>query len=477
MSWADLATVQSNRRGTMTTTDEQTTTGDSDALITLADQHTGHSRWGYLFAAHRADDHMFVPELGWFAWSGTHWQTDRNGARATQSVLSLLREGRDAYPDLDKEIGRMEQANGLRGILAVAQTIPEMIVAVDDLDAEPNLFNTPAGTLDLTTCEVGPHDRRHRITKLSRGSYRPGESARVWDDFLSTSLPDEEIRGFLQRYIGYAMSGRVSEHVLPILTGTGRNGKGVFYESLTFAFGSYAGIPSPDLFMERKGQHKTTEMTLRGLRLASVSETENGAELAVATMKRLTGGDRITARLMHRDDVTFTPSHSSLFITNHLPKIKGEDPAVWARVRVVPFDVVFDDDQQDRDLPAKLELVADALLTWAVDGRRDYLKRGLAAPERVKAETQAYRHQEDAITQFLERYFDRVDGTSEPFAHTWGKFQKFLSDNSYPTMKRKEFRAGVESRGFTVETDARSNSTVIRGLTATTPTIHIAATR
>jgi putative DNA primase/helicase len=201
---------------------------------------------------------------------------------------------------------------------------------------------------------------------------------------LARVLPDAEVRGFLQRLAGIGLLGAVVEHVLGILTGVGANGKSVLDKAIRYAFGDYACTAEPDLFMHRDGGHPTGEMDLRGVRWVVVSETDKDRRLAEATMKRLTGGDTIRARRMRQDFVEFTPSHTPLLITNHLPNVSGDDAAIWRRLRVVPFGVVIPEKEQDNELDARLQLEADGILAWAVAGYRDYLERGLDEPATVR---------------------------------------------------------------------------------------------
>ena len=176
------------------------------------------------------------------------------------------------------------------------------------------------------------------------------------DSVLEKVLPDKNIREYLQRVVGVSLLGRVVEHNLVILAGRrGRNGKGTLYLTLDFAFGDYADMASSELFMEHQnaGASAAThgDMALRGLRLVVVSESGRGRAFDEARLKRLTGGDLINARALYQDPVTFRPSHLPLFVTNHLPKASSEDEPVWARLRVVPFDVVIPEEEQDPHLP------------------------------------------------------------------------------------------------------------------------------
>ena len=185
----------------------------------------------------------------------------------------------------------------------------------------------------------------------------------------------------MQRLTGLALLGEVREHILPIFIGKGANGKGTFYKAVLHELGDYGCAAEADLFTHRENAHPTGQMDLLGRRFVVVSETDEGKRLAEATMKRLTGGDPITARWMRENFVDFTPSHLPILVTNHLPRVSGDDPAIWRRIRVVPWNVVIADDEQDSALDAKLQLEADGILSWAVQGLRDYLADGLAEPE------------------------------------------------------------------------------------------------
>lgn len=368
--------------------------------------HRGQVRIAYRLAERYAGRLLYVPKIGWHVWDGKRWALDEKGA-ATRAVLTVLRRAlADSLGDseLRQDVHRCEGAAAIRGVLEIAASLEAFVAAADELDADPYLVNTADGTLDLRTMQVRPPDPADRITKVTRSAYRPSESVNgPWTTFLEQVLPDVEVRTFLQRVVGVALLGKVVEHVLPILTGLGGNGKGVAYGAWLHALGDYAAAAEPDLFMAREGAHPTGQMDLRGRRLVVVSESDKSRQMAEATMKRLTGGDRIKARYMGKDFVEFDPSHLAFLVTNHLPKVSGDDDAVWRRVRVVPFEVVVPEEQRDAQLGERLELEADAVLAWAVTGYGDYVQRGhrLDEPGSVRVATAAYRVESDAVTRFL----------------------------------------------------------------------------
>ncbi|MDV8076511.1 phage/plasmid primase, P4 family [Rhodococcus sp. IEGM 1370] len=424
----------------------------------LSRQHEGQARWAYMLAEKHPNDLLYVSGIGWHWYDGARWVEDVDSARAKRLVLELLRTGRSATSvdkDLLREIVACEKASAINGILSLAAALEQFHTPVDQLDADPNALNVANGTLDLLTLELRPHSPADRITKVTRAAFDPNAASERWDRFLRSSLPDRDVRDFLARYVGLALLGRVVEHILVILIGKGRNGKGVFYTTVGFALGDYAGTPSPDLFNRADGTHSAPEMALMGKRWVAVSETGEEATLSVATTKRLVGGDPITARRLYGHEVTFSPSHTAAMITNHLPKVKGDDPAIWERLRVVPFEVVIPESERQKDLPEMLELDADAVLAWALRGLADYRERGgLDAPDAVSAATKRYHRNEDAVTQFVEQTLEKVERGKVVFAVVYLHWQKWAARNQNPDLTKAKFSNALLERGLDVRKGA-----------------------
>ncbi|WP_420035074.1 DNA primase family protein [Streptomyces sp. cg28] len=371
-------------------------------------EHRGQLRMAERFVNEHADRLRFVHGIGWHQWDGARWKDDDERADMQAAVntvktalLSLADLDKSERDSLYKDARKSESAAGLEGILKIASALPPISTASRRLDADPYLFNTPKGTLDLRSGRVVANDREHLITKVAGGSVG-GRTYDEWETFLKRILPDEEVRAFVQRLFGYAMLGKVTEHVMPIFTGTGANGKGTIRDAIMSAFGDYAIEIDPAMLMESKHErHGAFKMRLRGARLAFCSETEKGRRFAEATMKRLVGGDPIEANLMHRNPITFDPSHTLIMLTNHLPAVSGDDPAVWRRILVVPFDVVIPEDERDPDLPERLRSASDTVLAWLYAGWLAYQDQGLNPPQVVRARTEAYQADSDALGRFL----------------------------------------------------------------------------
>lgn len=440
----------------MTTADEILSRNGMD--LPDGEKHRGQARIAYRLAATYGGRLMYVHGIGWHEWDGTRWIEDQTGA-ATRAVLDVLRDAlAESLGDqeLRKDVRKCESASGVEGVLRIAAALPPLTAKVSDLDADPYLLNTAAGTLDLRTMSVRDHDPADRITKVTRGAYRPGEMGERWPDFLARVLPDAEVRDFLQRVAGVGLVGIVLEQILAILTGTGANGKGVFYGALNHSLGDYAMTAEPDLFMHRDGAHPTGEMDLRGIRWAVVSESDKGRRLAEATVKRLTGGDVIRARRMRQDFVQFTPSHTAVLVTNHLPKVSGDDPALWRRMRVIPFDVVIPPEERDTHLPERLELEADAVLTWAVDGYAAYVGLGgLAEPESVTVATDNYQRESDAVARFMEECCIRNPHMWTTTADAYARWMRWAAQDGAEQMSQKVFGQALDRHGFLADPNRR----------------------
>jgi len=414
------------------------------------DVHRGQARIAYRLADRYAGKLLHVTGLGWHAWDGTRFVADDRGI-AKRAVLAELRRTLAASlgdKALRADVRRCESSSGVRGVLDLASALEPFAAAVADLDADPYLLNCANGTLDLRTLELQPHSASDRITKVCAAAYDPDAQSDLWDTFLARVLPDDTVRGFVQRVAGVGLLGTVREHILSIWTGTGANGKGTMDRALRHALGDYAATAEPDLFMHREGAHPTGEADLRGVRWVAVNESDKDRRLAEATMKRLTGGDTIRARRMRQDFFEFQPSHTATLITNHLPKVSGDDPAIWRRIRVVPFDVVISEAERDGQLDEHLALAADAILAWSVDGWRQYRDTGLDEPATVLAATTGYRRDSDAIGRFIDECCTISPAVKATTAGLFDAWEKWRAVDGAEQVSRRAFGQALTDRGY-----------------------------
>jgi putative DNA primase/helicase len=420
--------------------------------------HRGHLRMAERFVDEHSAALRHVHSLGWHLWDGARWAADDKRAdieAAVSTVKNALYAAADLRgqqrDDLHKDVRRSETAAGIEGMLRIAAALPPISTAATALDADPYAFNTPAGTVDLRTGAVRSNARADLITKVAGGPIGTSPDPE-WPAFLARILPDPEVRAFVQRLFGYAMLGKVTEHVMPIFTGSGANGKGTLRDALLAAFGDYAIEVDPAILMESKHErHGAFKMRLRGARLAFCSETEKGRRFAEATMKRLVGGDPIEANLMHRNPITFDPSHTLVMLTNFLPAVSGDDPAVWRRILVVPFDVVIPEDERDGGLPDRLRAAAPAVLAWAYAGWQEYQRQGLNPPDAVRARTEAYKADNDVLARFLTEKTVTVQGASVPARRLYSAWSDWCRASGYHDDvigTETAFGRSMSTRGF-----------------------------
>jgi putative DNA primase/helicase len=296
-----------------------------------------------------------------------------------------------------------EREPRIQAMVRLARSEPGIPVRIDQLDADPWLLNCHNGTIELRTGNLRPHDRADLITKLAPVSYDPAAACPYWDAFLERILPEPMVRSFLQRGIGYGLTGDVSEQVIFILYGTGANGKSTLLNVLLDLLGDYGKQAAPELLTVKRGEvHPTEVADLAGCRLVSSIETEEGRRMAEALVKQLSGGDRLKARFMRQDFFEFDPTHKIFLAVNHRPVIRGTDHAIWRRIRLIPFAVTIPEAEQDKHLGDKLRLEYPGILAWAVQGCLAWQREGLGAPEQVREANEAYRNEMDVLGPFLE---------------------------------------------------------------------------
>ena len=243
----------------------------------------------------------------------------------------------------------------------------------------------------------------HFITKLAPVNFEPDAACPRWLEFLSRIMDgNEQLIDFLQRAVGYALTGETSEQCLFIFYGSGANGKSTFLQTMSYVLGDYSmSTPTETLLVKRRGAIPNDVARLKGARFVIACEADAENRLAESLIKQMTGGDTISARFLHQEWFDFEPTHKVFFGTNHKPVIKGTDYAIWRRIRLVPFEITIPEGERDKNLPEKLKAEADGILAWAVQGCLVWQQQGLGVPEEVKAATDSYREEMDILGEFL----------------------------------------------------------------------------
>jgi putative DNA primase/helicase len=317
---------------------------------------------------------------------------------------------------MTKRAGSLRQRNRINNTLNRAQAQPGVALTGDEWDSHPWRLGVANGVVDLRTGDFQPGKPSHYIRKASPTEWHGlNAMAPRWERFLLEIFDgDRDLIAFLQRLLGYGLTGLSVEHVLPVMWGDGRNGKGTLLETIGAVLGSKLASPTDasTLMAARSGGGGGPQpflYALRGTRIVWASETNEGQVMNVGLVKRLTGGDTITCRTLHSKPVTFSPSYLILLLTNNKPHVAAEDPAIWDRLRLIPFTQRFVDDprrenehHKDKYLTDKLRKEAPGILAWLVQGCLEWRWRGgLYAPSSVTEATEDYRREEDILGRFL----------------------------------------------------------------------------
>jgi len=409
-----------------------------------------------LVAAH-GQDLRYCGAIGWLVWDGTRWarnETYEVMRRAKLTIRALYAHAARLEDDrrtaLIEHAIRSEKHARLRDMVASTESEPGIAVRLADFDADPWRFNVCNGTIDLSTGHLHAHRREDLLTKRAPVVYDPDASCPLWDAFLLRVQPDPEVRALLDRLAGYALTGVIREHVLPIHYGSGRNGKGTWTDTLLYVMGDYAKQIPTELLMVRQGEaHPTERATLLGCRFAAAVETEQGRSLNVSLVKQLTGGDRISARFMRQDFFDFDPTHKLSLSTNHKPIIRETKDAIWERVMLVPWTVKIPEEERDLSMKEKLRAEAPGILARLVRGCLAWQRTGLASPAVVQAATRAFRGEMDRVQDFLDERCCMVEVSAREGATKLFKcYQSWCESNGMREMSQKEFSEQLVEKGF-----------------------------
>lgn len=366
-------------------------------------------------AHYYGEDFRYVPTWGSFlTWTGTHWKTDTEALSMmgyAKGAAARIREEARALKD-EKDEKRKKTLLGwaiqsrsrarLEAAISLVRSEPGVVMDHKILDKNTWLFNCKSGTIDLKTGVLRKHSQKDLLTKISPVKFDANAKAPRWEKFLEQVIPSKEVRDYLQRFIGYCLTGEVSERQFMILFGGGRNGKSLLLKILGYVMGPYCGTMAPGLLMARDTEAHPAEVAdLFGLRLAVASETKQGRAFDEEQLKRMTGNDELKARLMRENWWSFWPTHKLLMAVNHKPRVKDVTESFWDRAALVPFIVRIAKEKVDKDLFNKLVAEAAGILAWMVRGCLAWQQRGLEMPAEVRQATDDYREGEDLLGRFL----------------------------------------------------------------------------
>ncbi len=429
--------------------DAEPSRGDNVGLVT-------EDEGAILFAERHQGQLRFCHDHGaWFEWTGSIWK--RNGtARAFHFARELARQMAESQDRKTEVTARKASFAG--AVERFARADPVFAVTAETWDRDPWLLGTPGGTVDLRTGLLRLAKPEDGITKTTARTPTDTAQCPLWLKFLAEATNhDVEMVRFLQLWAGYSLTGDTREHALVFVFGPGGNGKSVAVNVQVGIMGDYATTAAMDVFIASSGdKHPTDLAMLRGARLVTASETEEGRQWAESRIKQLTGGDRITARFMRQDFFTFLPSFKLQIIGNHKPGLRNVDDAARRRFNLVPF--IHTPAAPDRQLEEKLKPEWPGILRWAIDGCMAWQRDGLVRPASIKAATEAYFADQDTFGAWLEEDCDVEPGneyksaTSADLFAAWQRYAKAAGEGA---MTRKAFAERMQRSGLQIHKGAK----------------------
>ena len=341
----------------------------------------------------------------WLRWDGTKWAADTTLAvydlsRAVCREMGALAEAED--PKRGEATARDVTSPGtVASVERMARSDRRHARAVEQFDADPWVLNTTSGVVDLRKGRMRPHRRDDLFTKVT-GTTPENRMPWRWLRFLlQITHGDKKMVRYLQRFIGYTLTGVIDEHAFAFLCGPGGNGKSVLLSTVAAMLGDYATTAMSDVFtVGRSDQHPTHLASLRGARMVLVTETEEGRAWAESRIKSLTGGDRISARVMRGDPFEFSPVFKLWIAGNHKPTLRNPDPAMRRRLHLMPL--TFVPATPDLGLAEALREELPAILAWAIRGCLAWQRERLAPPPVITAATDEYFGEQDSLKAWLE---------------------------------------------------------------------------
>ena len=398
----------------------------------------------------------------WYVFNGSYWEED-NGGKIHQltdaMVESIKKETVEVPKDADeneaqaikkefKKFVKHSRSNSAKK--AVIDELKHRVpVNPDQFDRDKTLFNTANGFIDLASGELHDHDIKKLFSKESNSEYSDTASCDEWLRFLDQVFDhDQSLIDYVQKAIGYSMTGSIKEQLMFILYGNGRNGKSVFLETISNIFGSYAKtIQASSIMVKQNNNGPNSDIArLAGARFVTSSEPNEGLRMDEGLVKQLTGGDKVVARQLYGKEFEFEPEFKLWLATNHKPIIRGTDDGIWRRIRLIPFTVQIPDNKVDKDLKYKLARESTGILNWCVDGALKWQREGLTTPDIITEASKGYRQEMDVLEAFISDCCDLYDIGTVKASALYKAYRNWADENSQYRMSSTKFGQEMSSK-------------------------------
>jgi putative DNA primase/helicase len=395
----------------------------------------------------------------WVRWDGRRFVDDPDGGEPRRAAKRIAAElwaeaGPGASQAVNKFLRDAASRRGIDAAAALAKSEPGVEVTADAFDTCPYEMNCQNGILDLRTMSLRPHDPAARMTKIAPVAFDAAAECPRWRRFISeVMVNDDEMVGYLQRLFGLALSGDVSEQICSCHWGEGSNGKSLLFSVLSQILGDYAAPIPADILVTTAGERDREKSVARlvGHRLCYAQEPDDGGKLAEGSLKAITGGDQLTARVEYERARKVNPTWHVHVCMNRLPQVRGTDYGLWRRLHIVRWGRVFGPDEQRPRAEIERELLAEApgILTWLCNGFAAWRQGGLRPPPAVTEWTEKYRQFSDSVSRWLASdEVERADGAETPASELYEAYCRFCDEQACPAVTQTMFGRGLEGRGI-----------------------------
>lgn len=411
-------------------------TSPATGMPTLSD--TGNAeRFEVLYG----QDAKYAFGLGWFLWTGLKWAQDTRdlvmewAKKVGKSIFAEAAHSAD--PDaLFKHANKTLQAPRLEAMIDLARPIQGIATLPHELDNEPMLLGVANGVVDLRTGVLRSADRRDLLTRHSPVTFNMAAKCPQFEAFIDQiTCGDKTLKAYLQRVIGYTLTGETKEQCFFFLYGSGANGKSTFLNIIKDVLGDELAMHTPtDTLTTKRGTATNDLARVKAARMLIANEVEDGAMLAESLVKQITGGEPMAARLLYKEHFEFVPKFKLFIAGNHKPILRGRDTGLWRRIKLVPFEATFNAAQIDKDLMKKLRTELPGILNWAIKGCLEWQRHGLNEPKLITDAVAAYKQEMDVIEQWMQDCCDRGPKLEVRANAAYRSYSDWSEDNGYKAM-------------------------------------------
>lgn len=390
----------------------------------------------------------------WYHWTGKVWQIDESGQVKKYGDVICDDLKREAFREQDEKTqmdllkwaNKTSSSRGKEAMIKECQHLSGIPVGQDDLDAYVDYINCRNGIINLRNGELLPHDSTFMMSKICNTDYdTTDKKPELWLSFLNdVTNENTELQEYIQRSVGYSLTGSTAEQCAYFLYGMGNNGKSTFLDVIANLLGGYSSNVQPEtIMMKRWGSDNANSdiARLKGARFVTSEEPTEGVRLNEGLLKQLTGGSKVTCRFLYGDEFEYTPEFKIWVATNHKPVIRGTDFGIWRRIKLIPFEVTIPKQKVDKELPKKLRVEYPQILRWAVEGCIKWRKYGITEPQCVQDAVKEYKQEMDLLAGFLEQcvIIDYDIKDKVPASELFRAYSRWAKENHEYEMSSKKF--------------------------------------